>query len=114
VNGGLSPGSNKDLATTFFFTEEFNLVILAVHFTELRTAVNIVRAAAGLSNAPFTDAIAAGITVRAIHLTELRTYLSNARSLLGVSPISYTDPTVTAAATLIRYVHLRELRDSVR
>jgi hypothetical protein len=47
-------------------------VIKAVHLTELRTAVNAVRTAAGLSPATFTDATPGGILIKAIHIQELR------------------------------------------
>ncbi len=115
VTSNPGPDSNKDLATTIVFTDDPLVpVIKATHFLELRTAVNSVRAAAGLSAAPFTDALAAGIAIKAIHLTQLRTYLDEARLSLGVSGLTYTNPVVGAGTTVIKAVHIDELRSGVK
>src|SRR5205814_7443965 len=50
--GGASTDSNVDIATTVIFTDDpltKGIVVKAVHLAELRTAVNAVRALAGLS-----------------------------------------------------------------
>jgi hypothetical protein len=64
-SNNVGPPSNLDLATTILFTDDpvvaRSTVIKAVHLTELRTAVNAVRAAAGLSPATFTDTIVSGV-----------------------------------------------------
>src|SRR5205085_6703602 len=63
-NSDMSAFSNSDLATTVFFTDDpitvGATVIKAIHLTELRSAVNIVRAAAGIGAFSFTDTPAAG------------------------------------------------------
>ena len=114
-DGGIAgPTSNKELATTMFFTDDPLVpTIKAVHFLELRAAVKSVRAAAGLSTASFT-ALAPGGVIKAIHLTELRTYLDEARLSLGVSAMNYADPIIAAGATTIKAVQIEELRAGVR
>jgi hypothetical protein len=89
-----------------------------VHFTKLLTAVNAVRAAAGLSAlssaAPAPDATPKP-TVKRDHLvTTLRNGLDAARSALSLSAPSYTDPTVTAGQTKVKDEHITELRNGVK
>jgi hypothetical protein len=113
----VSGPSNVDLATTFFFTNDpvsaRSTIIQAIHFTELRTAVNAARAAAGLPSATFTDPIPQGVTIKRVHLSELRSYLDEARSTLGLSPIVYTDPTLDNS-TIIKAAHIQELRAGLK
>jgi hypothetical protein len=106
--------SNPDPATTTIFTDASlaGATIKAVHVTELRAAVNAVRAAAGLPAATFTDPT---LTVRSTvamrtHLVELRAALDAARALVGLPAIAYTDPTITARSTPVKAVHLTQLR----
>src|SRR6185369_10937550 len=102
-----------DPATTVIFTDAdlTGVKIKAVHFTQLRTAVNAMRAAAGLTAATFTNPITAGVsTVKALDLTELRSALDGARSALFLPPVSYTDPTITAQSTMVKKAHVNELR----
>ena len=113
----VSPSSNTDLATTILFTDDpvapASTIIKAVHVTELRTAVNAVRAAAGLPDATFTDAVSAGVFMKAIHITELRSNLDAARTALGLTAAPYTDPAL-AAGVIIKAVHIRDLRSRVK
>jgi hypothetical protein len=120
-----------DPATTIVFTDPSlsGVMIKAAHIGELRTAVNAMRAAAGLPPSTFTDpTLTAGSTsnftmlrgqvntgtyssiIKAVHLTELRTALDAALSALGLAPINYTDPTITAQSTVMKAAHLTELR----
>ncbi len=113
-----SPYSNRDLATTILFTDD-PLVsgltkVRAVHFSEMRRAVDAVRASAGLAPAPWTDTNLAGIPITAVHIKQMRNYLSPALVSLGFSAPSYTDPTLTTGVTRIRKVHLDELRQGVK
>jgi len=101
--------SNVDLATTVAFTNPLQIV-MATHFTELRTAVNAVRALAGLGAYAFTDASLLGAPIRAAHVTELRNALNAARSTLGLSAASYTD----ATPTLIKAAHVTDVRNGVQ
>lgn len=112
----LSQPSNADIATTILFTDDPILqratLVKVEHVSELRTAVNAVRTAAGLMPASYTDALTSGIIVKAIHLTELRSSLDQARSLLGLPALSYTDAALQGMP--IRAAHMRELRSGVK
>src|SRR5581483_6780289 len=102
----VSSYSNYDLATTILFTDDptgTQTVIKAIHIAQLRTAVNAVRAAAGLAAYTFTDPIVSG-NVRSAHVTELRTAVSQARTALGVAAISFANP--ATAGTVIRAADL--------
>lgn len=89
--------------------------IKAVHVTELRDAINQLRAHAGLPAATWTDTLVAGVTVvKAVHITEMRTKLDEARTQLGLSNPAYTDPTLSAGTTVIKAAHIQELRDRVK
>lgn len=114
ANGESSPMSNPDYTTTVAFTDASltGAKIKAVHVTELQTAVNLVRKAAGLAPATFTT-VAPGQKALAATLTALRNALSPARSFFGLST-SFTDATLTAGTTKIKAIHLQELRDGVR
>jgi len=112
----LGSPSSIDLATTILFTDDpvsgGSTFIKAVHIMELRTAVNAVRAAAGLTPVTFTDASLAGAATKALHLTELRSALDAARVVIGVAPMVYTDPTL--AGNRIKSAHIREVRTGVK
>jgi hypothetical protein len=104
-------------ATTIALTDDpltvCGPIIKAVHITQLRTAINTVRASVGLSAFSFTDPLlAAGNAIKAVHLSELRTALSGFLSAIGVTP-SYTDPTITAGVVTLKAAHIQELRDLV-
>lgn len=115
----LSPLSAPDAAATQSFTDDPLVAtvtsIKAVHVTELRSAVNALRATAGLSASTFTDPVLSGaIKVKAIHVQELRTAVSAARSALGLSAASFTDPSLTPGSSSVRAVHAQELRSAVK
>jgi hypothetical protein len=114
-----SPFSAPDAATTIFFTDDpliaGSTTVKAVHVTELRQAVNAMRATAGLGATSFTDAVlTGGVPVKAVHLQELRTALSQARTALGLTAIAFTDPTLTAGTTLLKAAHFQEVRSCVK
>ncbi len=108
-----SPFTNVELATTMMFQDATLAAsrIKAVHFTQLRSAVDAVRAAAGLAPASFPDAtLTPGSTnVRLVHLTSLRTALNEAYAAIGMPAITYAQPTLTAGS-IVRAAHLLELR----
>lgn len=114
--GGSSADSTADLATTVIFTNDplqpGVTVIRATHLAELRTAVNAVRALAGLGAAAFTDSAVPGVVVKAIHITELRTALNAALSALGLGTPAYTN--AIARGTLIRAIDFQEIRNAVK
>jgi hydrazine synthase alpha subunit-like protein/fibronectin type III domain protein len=116
---GTSAYSIPDVATTFAFTDDPLIVqstrIKAIHFTELRQAVNALRAAAGLAAATFTDpTITTATIVKAVHEQELRTALNQARAALGMSSLTFTDAALLPGTTGIRALHLQELRNGLK
>ena len=89
--------------------------VRAVHFTELRTRIDGVRAAVGLGRYPWTDRVlSAGVTrVRLVHLLELRRALDEAYVAAARPAPSWTDALARAGSTPIRAAHLMELRAAV-
>ena len=107
--------SAPDVATTMTFANEplaAGVSIQAVHLSHLRTAVNYVRALAGIGSAGFTDAASAGVTVKAVHITELRTALDDALSTLNIGLTSYTDSGLSGVAA--KAVHVQEIRNRLK
>jgi Glycoside hydrolase family 44 len=99
-----SPLSAVDATTTTTFTND--TIVRAVHMAQLRTAVNAMRAAAGLDAQAFTG----GTIVQALHIQQLRTALDQARAAIGLSAMAYTDPSITPGATIIKAAHITDLR----
>jgi len=83
-----------------------------LHVTQLQTAINGYRVAAGLPTVSFAP-IAEGAAISTSHISALRTALTEARSIQG-RPTAFTDPTLTPGATKLRAAHIRELRDALR
>ncbi|HYK02806.1 MAG TPA: BACON domain-containing protein [Thermoanaerobaculia bacterium] len=108
--------SAPDLATVVVFADDpivpFVTRAKLVHITELRTAVDAVRALAGLSAAIWTT-IQVGAPIQAAPITELRTALDAARSTLTLPALSYTDPSLSAGAR-IKAAHVQELRNGTK
>lgn len=117
VAGGSTAFSAVDAATTIVFTDSpltAGTPIKAVHFTQMRTAVNAMRAAAGLGAFSFTDALSNTVKVKAVHMNELRTALDQARSGIGLSALVYTNTPVVANTTGIQAAHVNEIRNGVK
>jgi hypothetical protein len=89
-------------------------VVKAAHITELRTAVNAVRALATLAPFPFTNGSLASVAIKKLHIEELRTALSEARAALGLPAVSYTDPVLTSGVSKIKAAHIEDLRAGVK
>ena len=89
--------------------------VRAVHFTELRTRIDGVRASVGLGPYAWTDPVlTAGSTrVRLVHLLEMRWALAPVFAAKGQRPPFWTDAAPTAGSTPIRAAHLMELRAAV-
>ena len=89
--------------------------VRAVHFTELRTRIDALRATAGLQRFPWTDPmLRTGMTpVRLVHLLELRSALAEAYAAAERPAPTYTDASPQAGRTPIRTTHLMELRTAV-
>jgi hypothetical protein len=115
-NNTFSSPSAPDLATTAVFTPitAESTTIAAVHLNELRSAINAVRATAGLAAASFTDPTLAGMPIKRAHMQELRDALAAARSQLALPALTFTDPILTAGATQMKAAHVTELRGGVQ
>jgi hypothetical protein len=117
VAGGAASAFVTDAATTTIFTDDPLLsgsLVKAVHITQLRTAVNAMRAAAGLGAQSFTDPSLSAVKIKATHLTQLRTALDSARTAIGLPAVSYTDSTITAGSTVLKTAHIADLRNGVK
>jgi YD repeat-containing protein len=116
--GNFSGYSNVDLATTITFTDDpltaGTTLVKAQHITELRQAVNAVRASTGLSAAVWTDSSLAGIQIKVVHIQELRSNLNPALTAIGFSTPTYTDATLIAGSTVVKKAHVEELRQPVK
>jgi hypothetical protein len=87
--------------------------VRALHFTELRDAIDLLRTASGLTAYSWT-ATTPGNPVRAVHLTELRLALNDVLQLVsGQSGPWSTDPALLVG-TLIRLQHVEQLRNAVK
>ena len=89
--------------------------VRAVHFTELRSRIDVLRMEAGLGRFGWTDPeLRVGVTrVRLVHLLELRSALAEVHRAAGQPAPSWTAASPVAGATPIRAVHLMELRTAV-
>jgi hypothetical protein len=89
--------------------------VKAIHVTELRARIDSQRIRFNLGGFNWSNSpLASGSPVLGLDLQELRTALEQAYKAAGRSPPSpYTDPNLTAG-TLIRAVHITELRTFVR
>ena len=89
--------------------------IRAVHFTELRARIDVLRDEAGLGRLRWTDPVLrAGVTrVRLTHLLELRAALAAAYAAAGRAAPRWTDAAPAGGTTPIRAAHLTELRAAV-
>jgi len=114
-DGGGSPLSKSDLATTTIFSDDPILAgtthVQAIHISEARTAVNSVRAACGLGAFPFTDPSVTG-KIKGVHIQDLRTALNEALAIILGTPKSFTNP--ATVNSLIRGLDLTEVRDGVK
>lgn len=115
ATNALSPLSALDAATTVMFTDDpigAGSIAKAVHFTELRTAINAMRIAAGQSTS-LDPSIAAGLPITLAHIQNLRADLAAARTAIGLPALTLTDPVLTPA-TSIKAAHVQELRTGVK
>lgn len=90
-------------------------LVNAQHINELRNAINTLRVNNSLSSYPFTDTtLSPGAVIKAVHATELRTALNGVYTQRGRAVPTYTDSTITATQTVIKALHVSELRLAVR
>ena len=117
--GGLRASQTFAARVTAPFTDDpvrpGETPVRAVHFTELRARIDVLRGEAGLGRFAWTDPVLrAGATrVRLAHLLELREALGQAYRAAGRAAPRWTDPAPARGATPIRAAHLNELRAAV-
>jgi len=109
--------SSMDPATTILFTDDpltAGTIVKVIHMSQLRTAVNAMRASVLFPSLAPDATVAAGAVVRAQHVNDLRTGVATARSeMIGVPAMTFTD-TLTPGATPVKALHVQELRNSVK
>jgi hypothetical protein len=90
--------------------------IKAVHFTDLRAAIDTLRSRNGLAGFSWTDGtLTPGSTpVKRQHLLDLRTALNQAYTAAGRAVPTYSESSIVAGTTPIKASHLTELRTLVR
>ena len=116
---GLSAAQAFEVRVTAPFTDDpirpGVTPVRAVHFTELRARIDVLRREAGLARFGWTDPeLRAGVTpVRLVHLLELRSALAAAYAAAGQAEPRWTDDAPAAGAAPIRAAHLMELRAAV-
>jgi hypothetical protein len=100
------------------FTDEpllgSSTVIRAVHITELRTRIDSLRRRFGLDGFTWMS-VQGGTTVAAQHITDLRNAIAQAYAAAAETPQlpDWTDPTIVPGQTVIRIVHVAEIRAAV-
>ena len=115
ADGNRSAPSLRNIATTMLFTDTAitaGMRIKAVHVLELRKAVNLVRAAAGMSATTFEGTVAPGQIVRSTHVFPLRSSLQSPCNILGVPTAFVTEWPYAGGA--IRASALQEVLNVVR
>ena len=116
---GLSAAQSFGVRVTALFSDDpirpRVTPIRAVHFTELRTRIDVLREEAGLGGFRWTDPVLrAGVTrVRLVHLLEMREALSAAYAAAARPPPRWGDTAPAGGATPIRAAHVTELRAAV-
>lgn len=114
TGGNRSAASIGDIATTMQFTNATitaGMTIRAAHILELRQAVNLSRAAAGLSAYTFTSPVSTGATVQRDPLNELRNALYHVTTALGRAAV-YTDASLNTKP--VKAIHVQEIMEGVR
>jgi hypothetical protein len=91
-------------------------VVRAVHVSELRAAIDNLRARTGLARFDWTDAtlVSGSTVVRRAHVEELRAALIAVYEAVGRSAPTFSDSTIIGGITVIRANQLEELRRAAR
>jgi hypothetical protein len=111
---GFAPSgyTTPDAATTYNFAHAFGpgSKIFAADMSDLRTCVNQIRVAAGLSPLSFTDSSLAGVVVKALHVTELRNAISPAMTTAGMPAPAFSRSIAIGSGVLgIDFTELRTM-----
>ncbi len=112
LNNGTPLSSNIDSA--MLLTDDPlvpGTTVKSTHFTELRAAVNLLRAQASLAPFEFSETVTPAALIRASHIAELRTALSQARTTLGMTTPAFSG---AGAGTSILAAHVQEIRELAR
>lgn len=117
TRSGIAPSnwSTREIAVGMAFSDDplvvRQTVIRATHLNEIRSAVNLVRAAAGLPGISFTGALVPGAIVRSSHVSEIRDAVSQTLAALGMSQVASPRPAPGMAVTAAQ---IQQLRDALR
>ena len=85
--------------------------VKAVHFTELRAAVNTLRTRYALPVVTWpSGAIASGTVIQAAHLTELRSAMGAVYTAAGSAVPAWSPATITSGATVIAAAPITQVR----
>ena len=87
--------------------------IKAIHITELRQAIDTLRARYNLSTITWPPITAGSTTIRAVDVTELRTALDAVYVAAGRQAPTYSTATLTAGTTRITIAIIAELRTAI-
>jgi hypothetical protein len=115
-SGTLSNGYTFMAATVFFEDPltQFSSTVKAQHILDLRNAVASLWSVAGLGSPSWTNSVATGTTVYATDVQEIRPKLNQALDRLGYGMSSYTDDPLQAQVTVIKKIHIDQLRNGVK
>lgn len=117
-NAGTSDYSNQDLATAVAYSDDplqaGVSTVKAAHLTQMRVAVDAVRALAGVGAASWqtNPSPAPGGSILAAHSVELRSNLNPALSALGIAQMP-SDSTL-AVGLPVKAAHIQDVREKVR
>ncbi|HSP17649.1 MAG TPA: fibronectin type III domain-containing protein [Thermoanaerobaculia bacterium] len=117
TSNNASAFSAPDVTTTVAFSDDPlvpGTTAAAAHVTQLRNAVDALLTFGGLSTVSWTDPAPAGLPIRAIHVEELRSNLTTALTTLGYTAPVFSDEPLQAGVTLIKRIHISELRSAAR
>ncbi len=89
--------------------------VKAVHLTELRQAVALLRARFGLPPTAWTDAVPAprATAIKAVHITELRAALSEVHGAAGIPAPDFAAPVTGGGQAVVTAAAISELRAAV-
>ena len=115
----VSAPSATDIATTTVYTPSTDDPLLAnasalnaASMAKTRNAVKAVRAAAGLNDFAYTNAVAADQLVRSIDITETRAALNEALPILGLPLLVPSNSAATG--TIVRGADIDEIRNRTK
>jgi hypothetical protein len=110
--------ANVTVRNTTPFTDNFLVpgltVVKAIHITEMRSRVDLIRMARGLGQYQYANpTVSVGTTViLALHINDLRTALGQAYTIAGITVPLYSEPSLAAGA-VVKAIHVTELRSAI-